>query len=195
MTRASTRPRRGWSNALGRWAIDSMRGIRGRAARRARRAAAAGLLRRRTRSLRSRWPSSVLPSSVAGVLELADGETFSRRRSRQGFTPVWEAGNLPGAPRAAAKEAAMRAITTDTKTLVGRLGPVAVKALERAVALTMGAGGREVTPDHVFRALLDVPDSDFVGALKAAGIARPEVAARLDWHLKRAPGGHQGKPG
>jgi hypothetical protein len=88
----------------------------------------------------------------------------------------------------------MRAITTDIKILVARLGPVAVKALERAVGLTVAAGGREVTPDHLLRALLDTPDSDVLAAMTAAGIARPEVAARLDWHLKRLPGGHQGRP-
>lgn len=88
----------------------------------------------------------------------------------------------------------MRAVTTDTKVLVSRLGPAAVKALELAIGLTMRSGGVEITADHLIRTLLDLPDCDFCVAMSAAGIARVDVAARLDWHLKRLPGGHKGKP-
>ena len=88
----------------------------------------------------------------------------------------------------------MRAITTDIKTLAGRLGPVAVKALDLAIGATMRAGGTEVTPDHLLRAMLDLTDCDLSIAMAAAGIARVDVAARLDWHLRRLPTGHKGKP-
>jgi len=88
----------------------------------------------------------------------------------------------------------VRAITTDIKALVGRLGPVAVKALELAVGQTVATGGAEITPDHLLRAMLDLPDCDLCASLEAAGIARVDVAARLDWHIKRLPSGHKGKP-
>lgn len=88
----------------------------------------------------------------------------------------------------------MRAITTDTKTLVSRLDPIGVKALELAIGLTMRAGGPEVTADHLLRALLDLPDCDLSVAMANAGITRLDVAARLDWHLKRLPSAHKGKP-
>lgn len=88
----------------------------------------------------------------------------------------------------------MRAITTDIKALVGRLGPVAVKALELAVGLAVAGGNAEITPDHLIRAALDLPDCDLCAAMDAAGITRVDVAARLDWHLKRLPSGHKGKP-
>lgn len=88
----------------------------------------------------------------------------------------------------------MRAITTDIKVLVSRLGPVAVKALELAAGQTARAGGAEITTDHLLRAMLDLPDCDLCAAMNAANIARVDVAARLDWHLKRLPSGHKGKP-
>ena len=88
----------------------------------------------------------------------------------------------------------MRAITTDTKTLVSRLDPIGVKALELAIGLTMRGGGPEVTADHLLRALLDLPDCDLSVAMANAGITRLDVAARLDWHLKRLPSAHKGKP-
>lgn len=88
----------------------------------------------------------------------------------------------------------MRAITTDTKTLVSRLDPIGVKALELAIGLTMRGGGPEVTADHLLRALLDLPDCDLSVAMANAGITRLDVAARLDWHLQRLPSAHKGKP-
>jgi type VI secretion system protein VasG len=88
----------------------------------------------------------------------------------------------------------MRAITQDIKTLAGRLGPVAVKALDLAIGGAMRAGNSEVTPDHLLRAALDLADCDVSVALHAAGIARVDVAARLDWHLRQLPTGHKGKP-
>jgi hypothetical protein len=88
----------------------------------------------------------------------------------------------------------VRAITTDIRVLVSRLGPVAVKALELAIGQTMRAGGVEVTVDHLLRAMLDLPDCDLSAAMTAANVARVDVAARLDWHLKRLPGGSKNKP-
>src|SRR5689334_6204554 len=88
----------------------------------------------------------------------------------------------------------MRAITTDLKVIVGRLGPLVSKALEGAIRGAMSAGHGEVTGDHLLRALLDLPDSDLCVAMTSAGIERKELVARLDWHLGRLPGTNPGKP-
>jgi hypothetical protein len=88
----------------------------------------------------------------------------------------------------------MRALTTDIKDLVRKLGPVAARALEGAMRAAVGAGHAEVTPDHLVRALIDLPDCDFCAALEKAGVPRVDLAARLDWHLGRLETGKRAKP-
>ncbi|MBK8257707.1 MAG: hypothetical protein IPK82_34190 [Polyangiaceae bacterium] len=88
----------------------------------------------------------------------------------------------------------MRAITTDIKVLVGRLGPLVSKALEGAIRRAMEARNAEVTPDHLLRALLDFADSDLSVSMADARIERKDVVSRLDWHLGRLPGNAEGKP-
>lgn len=88
----------------------------------------------------------------------------------------------------------MRALTTDIKDLVRKLGPVAARALENAVRAAMAAGHAEVTPDHLLRALLELPDCDLCAALTQANVPRVDLAARLDWHLGRLDGGRKTKP-
>lgn len=88
----------------------------------------------------------------------------------------------------------MRTITTDIKALVSRLGPAAAKALEGAIRRAMSAEYAEVTTDHLLRALLDLPDTDMCVSMNEAGVARTDVAARLDWHIGRLKGSHKGKP-
>jgi hypothetical protein len=88
----------------------------------------------------------------------------------------------------------MRAISTDIKAIVGKLGPVVARALEGAIRRAMGAENPEVTSDHLLRALLDLPDCDLCVSMTDAHVERTDVAARLDWHLARLKGGHKGKP-
>lgn len=88
----------------------------------------------------------------------------------------------------------MRAITTDLKVIVGRLGPLVSKALEGAIRGAMSAGHGEVTSDHLLRSLLDLPDSDLCVAMTEARIDRKDLVVRLDWHLGRLPGKSEGKP-
>ncbi len=88
----------------------------------------------------------------------------------------------------------MRAITADLKVIVGRLGPLVGKALEGAIRRAVSAEHPEVTTDHLLRALLDLPDSDLCVAMANAHIERKDVVARLEWHLGRIHGKHEGKP-
>lgn len=88
----------------------------------------------------------------------------------------------------------MRAITADLKVLVGRLGPLVGKALEGAIRRAVSAEHPEVTTDHLLRALLDLPDSDLCVSMENAHLPRKDVVARLDWHLGRLHGKHEGKP-
>lgn len=88
----------------------------------------------------------------------------------------------------------MRAITADLKVIVGRLGPLVGKALEGAIRRAVSAEHPEVTTDHLLRALLDLPDSDLCVAMATAHIERKDVVARLEWHLGRIHGKHEGKP-
>ncbi len=88
----------------------------------------------------------------------------------------------------------MRAITADLKVIVGRLGPMVAKALEGAIKRAVTAQHAEVTSDHLLRALCDLPDSDLCVSMENAHLPRKEVIARLDWHLGRLHGKHEGKP-
>jgi len=88
----------------------------------------------------------------------------------------------------------MRAITADLKVIVGRLGPMVAKALEGAIKRAVTAQHAEVTSDHLLRALCDLPDSDLCVSMENAHLPRKEVIARLDWHLGRMHGKHEGKP-
>ncbi|SOE47384.1 type VI secretion system ATPase TssH [Orrella dioscoreae] len=53
-------------------------------------------------------------------------------------------------------------MTTPLKTLIGKLNPTCRQAAERAASICMGRGHYEVDLEHVFLALLEQPDSDFV---------------------------------
>lgn len=88
----------------------------------------------------------------------------------------------------------MRAITADLKVIVGRLGPLVSKALEASIRRAVEARHPEVTPEHFLRALLDFADSDLAVSMANARIERKDLVARLDWHLGRLHGQHEGKP-
>jgi type VI secretion system protein VasG len=75
------------------------------------------------------------------------------------------------------------------KTLIGKLNDTTRAAATRAAGICVGFGQYEVDIEHLFLALLEQPDSDFVVAAGQSGISLTAFETDLRKEVERLPGG------
>jgi type VI secretion system protein VasG len=80
------------------------------------------------------------------------------------------------------------------KTLIGKLNDTTRAAATRAASICVGLGQYEVDIEHVFLALLEQPDSDFVVAARHCGISLTGLETDLRSEIARFAGGSTRTP-
>ncbi len=85
-------------------------------------------------------------------------------------------------------------MTTNLKTLISKLNDTSRKAAERAASICMARGHFEVDLEHLFLALLEQPQSDFVLICKRHGVAATELQRDLEAELARFKTGNTRTP-
>ena len=85
-------------------------------------------------------------------------------------------------------------IIADLKPLFRRLSPVLTRAVEQGAGLCLSRTHYEITPEHVFLTLLDIPDSDVVKILAAEGVEPAQIRREFSQALDDLKGGNGGRP-
>ncbi|SAL29602.1 protease associated ATPase ClpB [Caballeronia sordidicola] len=85
-------------------------------------------------------------------------------------------------------------MSTPLKTLIAKLNPTCRQAAERAASACLSRGHYEVELEHLFIALIDVPASDTVLALRASNIDQLAVRRDLERELSRLQTGNTRTP-
>lgn len=85
-------------------------------------------------------------------------------------------------------------MTTNLKSLIAKLNPVCRQAAERAANICMGHGNYEVDLEHLFLALLEVPQSDFVVLAKRYGVGIGALEQDLTQEVARFKTGNSRTP-
>jgi type VI secretion system protein VasG len=80
------------------------------------------------------------------------------------------------------------------KTLIGKLNDTTRAAATRAAGICVGFGQYEVDIEHLFLALLEQPDSDFVVAAGQSGISLAAFETDMRREVERLPGGSTRTP-
>lgn len=83
---------------------------------------------------------------------------------------------------------------TNLKSLIGKLNPVCRQAAERAANICMGRGNYEVDLEHLFLALLEVPQSDFVMLAKRYDVGIGALEHDLSQEVARFKTGNSRTP-
>ncbi len=85
-------------------------------------------------------------------------------------------------------------MSNNLKTLIGKLGDTTRRAAERAASLTMARGNYEVDVEHLFLALLEQPQSDFVLLCRRFDIAPGALQSDLEREIGRFKTGNTRTP-
>lgn len=85
-------------------------------------------------------------------------------------------------------------MSTNLKTLISKLNSTCRQASERAINICMAQGHYEVDLEHVFLALLEQPDNDFVLLLKIYGISASALESDLTREISRFKRGNTRTP-
>ncbi len=85
-------------------------------------------------------------------------------------------------------------MSINLKTLIAKLNDTCRQAAERAASLCMARGNYEVDLEHVFLALLEQSDSDFVLIAKRSGIAPEQIERELSDEVGRFKAGNTRTP-
>ncbi|KQP12614.1 hypothetical protein ASF43_20440 [Pseudorhodoferax sp. Leaf267] len=80
------------------------------------------------------------------------------------------------------------------KTLIGKLNDTTRRAAERAASLCMANGHYEVDLEHLFLALLEQPQSDFVLLCRRFGISADALQSDLQAEIGRFKNGNTRTP-
>lgn len=83
---------------------------------------------------------------------------------------------------------------TNLKSLISKLNPVCREAAERAANICMGRGNYEVDFEHLFLALLEAPQSDFVLLAKRYGVGIGALEQDLTREVARLKTGNSRTP-
>ncbi|HEU4620967.1 MAG TPA: type VI secretion system ATPase TssH [Burkholderiaceae bacterium] len=85
-------------------------------------------------------------------------------------------------------------MTTQLKTLIGKLNTTSRQAAERAASLCRSLGHYEVDLEHLFVALLEQPNSDVAVIAKHSGIDASSLQQELEAELRRFKNGNTRTP-
>jgi type VI secretion system protein VasG len=85
-------------------------------------------------------------------------------------------------------------MSTSLKTLISKLNNTCRKAAERAASTCMARGHYEVDLEHLFLALLEQQDSDFIVVAKRCGISPTGLERDLDAEIGRFKNGNSRTP-
>ena len=85
-------------------------------------------------------------------------------------------------------------MSINLKTLIAKLNDTCRQAAERAASLCMARGNYEVDLEHLFLALLEQSDSDFVLIAKRSGIAAEQIERELSDEVGRFKTGNTRTP-
>ncbi len=85
-------------------------------------------------------------------------------------------------------------MSTSLKTLISKLDLACRTAAERAASLCMARGNYEVDLEHLFLALMEQPDSDFVTIVKRSGISPSALERDLNDEIARFKTGNSRTP-
>ena len=85
-------------------------------------------------------------------------------------------------------------MSTSLKTLISKLNNTCRRAAERAASTCMAHGNYEVDLEHLFLALLEQQDSDFVVVAKRCGISPTGLERDLDAEIGRFKTGNSRTP-
>ena len=80
------------------------------------------------------------------------------------------------------------------KSLIGKLNETTRAALEAAAGLCLSRTHYDIEIEHYLLKLLDVPDGDLMGILKAFGINKSKLAADLTHGLDKLKSGNARTP-
>ncbi|MEW5787865.1 MAG: type VI secretion system ATPase TssH [Pseudomonadota bacterium] len=85
-------------------------------------------------------------------------------------------------------------MSTNLKTLIGKLNPTCRQAAERAASLCMARGHYEVDLEHLFLALLEQPDNDLARVLRRCNLSPTGLERDLHRELDRFRTGNSRTP-
>ncbi len=85
-------------------------------------------------------------------------------------------------------------MSTSLKTLISKLNSSCRTAAERAASLCMARGNFEVDLEHLFLALMEQPDSDFVTVVKRCGVSPSALERDLNDEISRFKTGNSRTP-
>jgi type VI secretion system protein VasG len=85
-------------------------------------------------------------------------------------------------------------MSINLKTLIGKLNDTSRTAATRAASICVGLGQFEVDLEHIFLALLEQPQSDFVIIARKSGISIPLLEADLQAEVARMKTGNSRTP-
>ena len=85
-------------------------------------------------------------------------------------------------------------MSSELKTLIGKLNPVCRRGLETAAALCVGQTHYNVEVEHLLLKLLDLPATDLGPVLRYFGVDAGELSRQLDLAVEKFDRGNSRTP-